>query len=64
MMVQGVLIRPVIARIGERGALMAGLAFGVAGFAAFGLATHRAAILGRHPAAGVVGLCQSPPRWG
>ena len=38
MVVQGVLIRPVIARIGERGALMAGLAFGVAGFAAFGLA--------------------------
>ncbi len=59
MVVQGVLIRPVIARIGERGALMAGLAFGVAGFAAFGLASHRAAILGRHPAAGVVGICQS-----
>ena len=39
MVVQGVLIRPVIARIGERGALMAGLAFGVAGFSAFGLAT-------------------------
>jgi DHA1 family tetracycline resistance protein-like MFS transporter len=38
MVVQGVLIRPVIARIGERGALMAGLAFGVAGFSAFGLA--------------------------
>jgi DHA1 family tetracycline resistance protein-like MFS transporter len=38
MVVQGALIGPVIARFGERAALIAGLAFGVAGFAMFGLA--------------------------
>jgi MFS transporter, DHA1 family, tetracycline resistance protein len=38
MIVQGALIGPVIARFGERTALLAGLAFGAAGFATFGLA--------------------------
>ncbi len=38
MIVQGALIGPAVARFGERAALIAGLAFGVAGFAAFGLA--------------------------
>jgi DHA1 family tetracycline resistance protein-like MFS transporter len=38
MIVQGALIGPAIARFGERAALIAGLAFGVAGFAVFGLA--------------------------
>jgi len=38
MVVQGALIGPAIARFGERAALLAGLAFGVAGFAVFGLA--------------------------
>jgi MFS transporter, DHA1 family, tetracycline resistance protein len=38
MIVQGTLIGPVIARFGERTALLAGLAFGAAGFATFGLA--------------------------
>jgi DHA1 family tetracycline resistance protein-like MFS transporter len=38
MIVQGALIGPVVARFGERNALLAGLAFGVAGFAVFGLA--------------------------
>src|SRR6185503_13891645 len=36
--VQGGLVRPVVARLGERGALMLGLAFGAAGFAIYGLA--------------------------
>jgi DHA1 family tetracycline resistance protein-like MFS transporter len=38
MVVQGLLIGPVVARFGERAALLAGLGFGIAGFAAFGLA--------------------------
>ena len=36
--VQGGLVGPTVSRLGERGALLAGLLFGVAGFAAFGLA--------------------------
>jgi MFS transporter, DHA1 family, tetracycline resistance protein len=39
MIVQGALIGPVVARFGERRALLAGLAFGVLGFAVFGLAS-------------------------
>jgi DHA1 family tetracycline resistance protein-like MFS transporter len=38
MLVQGTLVGAVVARFGERNALLAGLVFGVAGFAAFGLA--------------------------
>jgi DHA1 family tetracycline resistance protein-like MFS transporter len=38
MVAQGLLIRHVVARFGERNALFAGLLFGIAGFAAFGLA--------------------------
>jgi DHA1 family tetracycline resistance protein-like MFS transporter len=38
MVVQGLLIRRVVASIGERTSLLIGLAFGVAGFAMFGLA--------------------------
>ncbi len=38
MVVQGALIGPTVARFGERRALIAGLGFGVAGFAVFGLA--------------------------
>jgi MFS transporter, DHA1 family, tetracycline resistance protein len=38
MVVQGTLIGPAVARLGERGAMIVGLVFGVAGFAAFGLA--------------------------
>jgi MFS transporter, DHA1 family, tetracycline resistance protein len=38
MVVQGALIGPVVARFGERTALLAGLGFGVLGFAVFGLA--------------------------
>jgi DHA1 family tetracycline resistance protein-like MFS transporter len=36
--VQGGLVAPTVSRLGERGALLAGLLFGVAGFATFGLA--------------------------
>jgi DHA1 family tetracycline resistance protein-like MFS transporter len=38
MVVQGALIRPTVRRFGERAALIIGLAFGIAGFAAWGLA--------------------------
>jgi DHA1 family tetracycline resistance protein-like MFS transporter len=38
MVVQGLLIAPVVKRFGERATLLAGLLFGVAGFATFGLA--------------------------
>jgi len=38
MIVQGALIAPTVARFGERATLLAGLLFGVAGFAVFGLA--------------------------
>jgi DHA1 family tetracycline resistance protein-like MFS transporter len=38
MVVQGALIGPAVKHMGERGALIVGLVFGVAGFVAFGLA--------------------------
>jgi DHA1 family tetracycline resistance protein-like MFS transporter len=38
IVVQGGLVRPVVARVGERRALLAGLLFGACGFAAYGLA--------------------------
>jgi DHA1 family tetracycline resistance protein-like MFS transporter len=38
IVVQGAVVGPAIARLGERAALIAGLGFGVAGFAVFGLA--------------------------
>ena len=38
MIVQGGLVRPVVARLGERRALLLGLAFGAVGFAVYGLA--------------------------
>lgn len=37
-LVQALLIRPIVARFGERNTLLAGLAFGVAGFIVFGFA--------------------------
>ena len=45
MVVQGVLIGPVVSRFGERNALMAGLLFGAAGFAAYGMAATGEAFL-------------------
>jgi len=38
MIVQGGLVRPAVARLGERASLLAGLAFGVVGFALYGVA--------------------------
>jgi DHA1 family tetracycline resistance protein-like MFS transporter len=45
MIVQGGLIGPTVARFGERAALLAGLVFGIAGFAVFGLAATGMAFL-------------------
>jgi DHA1 family tetracycline resistance protein-like MFS transporter len=46
-LVQGGLVRPAVARLGERRALMFGLACGAAGFAAYGLApTGRLFLIG------------------
>ena len=39
-LVQGKLIKPVIARVGERGSILAGSVFGSVGFALYGLATQ------------------------
>jgi len=38
IIVQGLLVKPAIARLGERGAIYAGLSFGIAGFSGFALA--------------------------
>src|SRR6185503_7503411 len=38
IIVQGGLVRPIVARIGERRAMLTGLSFGAAGFAIYGLA--------------------------
>ncbi|MHB8816901.1 MAG: TCR/Tet family MFS transporter [Steroidobacteraceae bacterium] len=38
VLVQGLLVKPTIARFGERGAIYAGLLFGIAGFSGFALA--------------------------
>ena len=38
IVVQGLLVKPTIARLGERGAIYAGLLFGIAGFSGFALA--------------------------
>jgi len=39
VIVQGGLVRPIVARLGERRAMLAGLAFGIAGFTIYGLAS-------------------------
>ncbi len=49
MIVQGALIGPTVARFGERLTLIAGLMFGIAGFAAFGLAATGAWFLAGIP---------------
>ena len=38
-LVQGILVRPAVEKLGERGALLAGLFFGIVGFALLGLAS-------------------------
>ena len=42
ILVQGLLVRPAVARLGERGAVYAGLLFGICGFSAFALAPSAA----------------------
>jgi len=39
VIVQGGLVRPIVARLGERRAMLTGLCFGIAGFSIYGLAT-------------------------
>jgi DHA1 family tetracycline resistance protein-like MFS transporter len=56
MIVQGALIRPTIARFGERAALLAGLGFGILGFATFGLAATGFGFLSGIPLLALWGL--------
>lgn len=56
MIVQGGLVRPVVRRIGERRALGAGLAFGAAGMAIYGLAASGAVFLAGIPVMAIWGL--------
>ncbi len=64
MIVQGALIGPVVARFGERTALLAGLIFGVARLCGVRAGRERDRVLGRHPAACALGLRQRRPRSG
>jgi MFS transporter, DHA1 family, tetracycline resistance protein len=54
--VQGGLIQPAIRRVGERGTLLAGLLFGVAGFAIYGLAPTAAIFWTGIPAMALWGM--------
>ncbi len=56
MVVQGGLVQPFVTRFGERKALLAGLLFGVAGFAIYGLATTGAVFLIGIPVMALWGL--------
>lgn len=56
MVVQGLLVKPVVARLGERRALALGLAFGAAGFAIHGLATDGVVFLVGIPVMALWGL--------
>jgi DHA1 family tetracycline resistance protein-like MFS transporter len=56
MAIQMGLVQPVVARFGERGAILAGLTFGIAGFAIFGLATTGFAFLVGIPIMSMWGL--------
>ena len=56
IIVQGVLVKPVVARVGEWGAVLAGLAFGGLGFAIYGLAPTGWAFLIGTPVFGLIGL--------
>jgi DHA1 family tetracycline resistance protein-like MFS transporter len=63
LVVQGALVRPVVARFGERVVLLVGLAFGVAGFAIYGLAATGALFWVGVPFMGLWGL-SGPPAQG
>jgi DHA1 family tetracycline resistance protein-like MFS transporter len=56
MIVQGALVKPIVKRIGERRALVVGLAFGAAGFAIYGLAPRGDIFLIGIPVMGLWGL--------
>ena len=58
--VQGILIRPIIARFRERQTLLAGLFFGTAGFAIFGLAGSGVILWGSLPVFALMGLFGPP----
>jgi MFS transporter, DHA1 family, tetracycline resistance protein len=58
MVVQGGLVRPIVARIGERRALLIGLLFGALGFAIYGFAPTGALFLLGVPVMAVWGLAQ------
>ncbi len=56
MVVQGLLVKPVVARLGERRALVVGLVFGAAGFAIYGLAADGRVFLMGIPVMALWGL--------
>jgi DHA1 family tetracycline resistance protein-like MFS transporter len=56
ILVQGVLVKPVVARIGEWGAVLAGLVFGGLGFAIYGLAPTGWLFLLGTPVFALIGL--------
>lgn len=56
VIVQGGLVRPLVARFGERRTLLTGLAAGIAGYLIFGLSDHGARFLIGVPVFGLMGL--------
>ncbi len=56
ILVQGVLVKPAVLRLGERGALYAGLLFGIVGFAGFALAPTGAWMWATLPVFSLMGL--------
>ena len=56
IVVQGILVKPIVPRLGERRALLLGLVFGVAGFAIFGWAPSGAAFCCGIPVFALIGF--------
>ncbi len=56
VIVQGGLVRPIVARLGERRSMLAGLCFGIAGFTIYGLATTGMGIWAGIPVFAFMGL--------
>lgn len=56
VIVQGGLVRPLVARLGERSALLVGLAFGAAGLVVFGMASTSSAFWLGIPVFALIGL--------
>jgi DHA1 family tetracycline resistance protein-like MFS transporter len=56
ILVQGVMVRPVVARLGEAGSMLAGLVFGGLGFAIYGLAPTGETFLIGIPVFALIGL--------